>query len=187
MQANEHAKTSTSVSLNKHVFAFAKHGNSAHGCFLSPPRAFSKKREVWTRMWGLGGTCWVRKNERSVEAGVGGNRAGRSRMSNLGRRVGRWGNKIRLECVQSSLFSLLFHTHCLALKTTQTHTHPHDSLPSSSSLFHLSYSNLKLIFSHSYLPKPTHISPPVSLHFLLSTTEKCDQRRNPFEIKYESS
>lgn len=96
-------------------------------------------------------------------------------------------NKVGWECIQSSFF-------CRTCTLTDTPT-PHsnrecrcvwDSLPSSSSLLHLSYSNLKLIFSHSYLPKLTHISPPVSLHFLLSTTEKCDQWRYCFEIKYES-
>lgn len=75
------------------------------------------------------------------------------------------------------------------------HTHTHSKLHSENyshtarlfALLHLSYSNLKLIFSHSYLPKPAHISPPLSLHFLLSTGEKCGQWRHCFEIKYESS
>lgn len=127
---------------------------------------------------------WVGKEWKIRVGRCEGKRAGRSRMSNLCRRVGRWETKYAWRacvCVPSSLFSL-FHTHSLGLRKalSDTHMHTHDSLPSSSSLFHLSYSNLKLIFSHSYLPKPTHISPPVSLHFLLSTTEKCDQRTNPF-------
>lgn len=102
-------------------------------------------------------------------------RAGRAKMS-----VPMWArveNKVERECVQS-FFSP---THTLPNRQNYSHT------TGLAALLHLSYSNLKLIFSHSYLPKPTHISPAVSLHFLLSTSEKWDQSRSCFEIKYESS
>lgn len=98
-------------------------------------------------------------------------------------------------CTVIFLTYTLTHTITCVLKTLllppppprHAHTHTHKQECVTSSLLHLSYSNLKLIFSHSYLPKPTHISLAVSLHFLLSSAEKCHQRRHSFEIKYESS
>lgn len=79
----------------------------------------------------------------------------------------------------------LIHTHTDRLTTLQNYSHTHTT--GLFGLLHLSYSNLRLIFSYSYLPEPTHNSPPVSLHFLLSSAEKYDQCWSRFEIKYESS
>lgn len=93
----------------------------------------------------------------------------------VGRKQSLW------ECVRS------FFSHTHADRHTNLRSENYSHTTSLFALLHLSYSNLKLIFSHSYLPKPAHISPAVSLHFLLSATEKCDQCEHCFEIKYESS
>lgn len=115
---------------------------------------------------------WSVAGVKTIKAGW----AGRSRMSNLDQR----GRKQR-----AGLCTIitLMHTHWQTHNSAKLLTHTTGLF----GLLHLSYSNLRLIFSYSYLPEPTHNSPPVSLHFLLSSAEKYDQCWSRFEIKYESS